>query len=265
MELYNNVYTFFGSDSKVGVTMITTALGEVLSKHNNILLINANKRSGLDYIKVEDDYIGIENLQNKLLSNILEYGDLEKIIINKDNIHIISGVKELEYCRYFMPEHMDLLLKCVHDKYDLILIDSGSEFESNGLSIGALKCTPNTVFITTQQEKSWGESQRIIQLSERIGIQYKYLIVNKLQPKGSGVMDVDSIRNGININDVLGTIIHSTWGWASEGDYKSLSHFDAEFKTEIYKIADKIAFNLNLKLPEEQKKKGFSLFNRKTS
>lgn len=263
MENYNNVFSFFGADSKVGVTMIVTSLSEILSPTNKVLIINANKRLGTDYIQPDINIGSIDDLRNKLDSNILEYQDLEKILIKNDNLHILAGVKELEKCRHFKPDDMDQILKCVHEEYDLILIDSGSEFEYSGLAIGSLKSTSNSVLVTTQQEKTWNELQRIIALSERMEIKYKYLVVNKLQPKGSGIIEVNTIRDQTNITETLGQIPHSAYSWQSESDYKTLSHFDMNYKKGIKEMAQKIAFNLSLELPEEKKKRGFSLFKRK--
>lgn len=246
VKKYDNVYSFFGSDSKVGVTMIITSLAELLAEYNKVLVINANRKSGLDYCGIIDNYLGIDELQNKLYSNILEYEDLRKMIINYKKIDIIPGVKELERCRYFRVEDIYSILDLVYDKYDLILIDAGSDFEYNALAIGSLSCTNNTVLVTTQQETVIREMKRVLFLSERMDIKFNNLLINKTQPKGVGVMDVKDIQNITNIETIMGEVPISPYSWQVESDHTSLSKEDSEFKLEMLCTSDVIADKLNI-------------------
>ena len=258
---YNNVYSFFSADSKVGVTMLITSIAEVLSNGNKVLIINANKRLGLDYISQESEVNSLDELLNKLESDILEYEDLDKIIIKKGNLHIIAGIRDIEKCRHFKPDYINKILDYVHERYDVILIDCGSDFEFSGLSIGALKATKNSVLVVTQQEKTWNELQRVILLSEKLNIQYKEIIVNKLQPRGSGLVSPKRIQEYTNIENILGEVPHSMYSWQAETDYKTLSHFDSAFKREIENISRIIASELTLRMVNERKKR-FGLFRR---
>lgn len=261
MKKFGNVYVFFGTDSKVGTTMLTTSVAELLATNSKVLMINANKKNGLDYIGATIDYTGIDELQNKLSSNVLEYEDVSNAIFEVDNIHILAGVKHLERSRHFAVEDINTILELVCDKYDLVIVDAGNDYEYNALAIGALKSTDNTVLVTTQQETSRNEMERVLSISRRLDIQFKHLLVNKEQPKGMGVIEVDAIKSLSNIDNLLGTVPFSPYSWQSEADYTTLIHNDKDYKEKLYEISNEIAKSLGIEeLIDESTKKGFKLF-----
>lgn len=257
---FDNVYSFFGADSKVGTTMLATSVGEILSEDNKVLLINANRRPSIDYAGPNVSVKGIDEVLNKLSSKIFGFEDLEKIIIQSNKLSIVPGVQEIEKCRHFMPEYIEEVLKSAHELYDVILIDAGSEFEFSGMAVGALTNTENTVLVTTQQEKTWNELQRVVPLAEKLKVKFKYLLVNKHQAKASEFVKVTEIKEFCGIEQALENIPHSPYSWQCESDYKTLSSLDPAYKNKITEVAKHIASDLGLKI--DQKKK-FGLFGRK--
>ena len=263
VEKYTHVYTFFGADSKVGTTMIATSLAKLLAETNKVLLIYANKKPSLSYVDSGQEARGIDNLQIKLESNVLDIEDINDIIISIDGLDIIPGVRELELCRKFKVQDINEIIDIVMDKYDIILIDAGCDFEYNAMAVGALSVTDNTVLVTTQQETAVKEMNRVMSLARKMKLQFNELLVNKLQPSGVAVIEVEELQKLTGIKHLMGEIKNSPYSWQSESDYSTLIPLDKTFKKKLEEISIDIAENLYINKPSSaNEKRGLrDLFN----
>lgn len=173
-----NIITFVGADHKAGTTMIATTIAELIANNtnSNVLLIHLNKEPSTYYIKHEEDELySLSNLRLKLTNNILTSEEIINSCIKlKENFYVLPGVNTISETRYYLPEHIEYLLKLATDVFHTIIIDAGSLSEldlQGGMTIAALTMSHKNYLITTQQDICYKQFDRINNQSlSRLGI-----------------------------------------------------------------------------------------------
>lgn len=250
-EKGKNIITFFGADSKVGTTMITQSTAEMLTKNTNakigLFFLNGNPSN--HYLK-QREKMGLDDIKIKLFNNILTSDELISACVTEDKaLYVLSGVESMLDIRHYHPEHIDSLLKLASEKFNLILIDAGSNLDS-GLAIASLNSTSNRYLVTTQQEvarRSYERSERQILNLLDINSNDFMLIVNKYI-KSNGILNATKIADIYNMP--LATFIPNldTLGWQAEFDHKSLLDYGQEqYIKQIDQLAKVIASQAKLK------------------
>ncbi|MGD9677616.1 MAG: hypothetical protein AB7V16_04490 [Vulcanibacillus sp.] len=241
----NNIITFFGADSKVGTTMIAHSVAEILAMNTEIKigLLFLNNQPSTNYLKNKNK-ISLDDIKIKLFNNILKSDEIFDFCIKEENeLYILPGANYIPDMRQYHPEHIDKLIQIAANKFNLIIIDAGSNFDS-GLAIAALNSTQNKYLVATQQETVRGNFERIAnQLFSHLKIDVCdfVLIVNKYI-KSNHIYTAGQTADLYKM--MLATFIpHLEFiGWQAEIDRKTLIHYENEtFNNQIDQLARFIA------------------------
>ncbi|OEF99450.1 hypothetical protein BHF71_09060 [Vulcanibacillus modesticaldus] len=254
-----NIITFFGADSKVGTTMIAQSTAEMLANRTDLkiglLFLNGNpstnylmvkRKTGLDYIKI------------KLINNILKPEEMiESCYKSRENLYVLPGIDYLLDVRYYHPENVERLIQLANEKFNLVIIDAGSNIDS-GLAIAALNATKYKYLVTTQQEITRKNFERLEnQIFKRLQIESGefMLVVNKYL-KSRHIYSASQIADLYKM--MLATYIpHLEFlGWQAEYDHKTLLNYDNEdYNRQIEQLSKIIANQIQISFKENLIKK----------
>ncbi len=260
-----NVFVFYGADDKVGVTNISQSVAEMLSENKNLRIFYTflNGRTSTDYL---DEFTGIsiDSLRTKLDSGILTDTELvDACTVIEDNLFVLKGVESLISRRYFTPTHVEKLLGIASKKFDIVIVDGGSNIEL-GLVVGALNSTKNKFLIVTQQEKTinnylWVKSNVL----DLLKIKDFTLIINKFL-SSSELNSESELAKKLELQPVT-SIPSSDLAWQSEKEHKTLFALkDKEFTKRIAVINNLILRQLKITPVNELKSTGLkNLFSKR--
>ncbi len=247
----DNVITFFGADNKVGTTMLSHSVAEMLAKHTDVSvgLLCLNSNPSMEYVK-NDLETGIDNLKIKLFNNILEEDELVNACIKEvESLYILPGVKYSPDAKLFHPKHIKDLIKMAANKFDLVLIDAGGEIDS-GLAIASIQLAKTRYLVVTQQEAVRKKYKRIeSQVLNGLGIDVKQfmLVVNKY-------IHSDFMYTSQQLGSLYGTILATVvphadfYGWKAEIEQKTLLHYGLKNYNNQIDYLCKI-ISMQIKLP----------------
>lgn len=245
IEKSKNIVTFFGADSKVGTTMIAQSVAEVLAMRTDIKvgLLFLNNQPSTNYIK-KTEKTSLDDIKIKLFNNILKPEEIVDVCIKEDNdLYILPGADYIPDIRQYHPKHIDKLIQLAAERFNLIIIDAGSNIDS-GLAIAALSTTKNKYLVTTQQETVRRNFERISnQLFNHLDIDVKdfILVVNKYIKSNY----IYSARQTADLYKMMlaTSIPHLEFiGWQAEIDRKTLIHYeDVLFNNQVNQLARLIA------------------------
>ncbi|MCL2437243.1 MAG: hypothetical protein FWD00_04305 [Clostridiales bacterium] len=240
------VVVFHGIEHKSGCTMIAQSVAELIAKEKkelNVLFAALNGRKSTEYMRENvatvDDYkiqlksgIGID--KNTLSPN-------RKI----DNLYVIAGIHKEEEVRYFMPVMAETMVESLHNKFDLLIIDSGSDID-NGLAFGALRMKSLKYLVMEQSESSIKRYEKMREIYERLEIAFDKHIVNKYVEDDPLTLKYISSRLAID-GSLFIDVGYSNQGRVSEMEYKTLLETAHDkYKGDILKIANDIMKTMNL-------------------
>lgn len=265
-----NVITFVGADNKVGTTMTSTTVAELLSQntYSDVLLMHLNKEPSTYYINGNDaELSGISNLRLKLTNNILTADEIKTACIQlKENLYVLPGVSTIGETRYYLPEHIENLFKLAASQFSIIVVDAGAINEldfQGGMTIAALTMAFKKYLVTTQQQVSYEQFDRInTQSLNRLGISSEdfLLIINKYYNFDSSYSQ-SQVANRYKMV-LAGSLPYLDMkGWQAEFDKCTLySYKDKEYNAHIEDLTKVIAEQLgfaSLLKKEKVSKKGF--------
>lgn len=228
LQEIENVITFFGADNKVGTTMIAHSVAEMMAMHTDLSigLLCLNNNPSREYLKSNIN-TGIDNIKIKLFNNVLNADELVQVCVKEnDALYILPGVDYSPDARLFMPEHITRLINMASKKFDIVLIDAGSNIDS-GLAIASLKLAKARYLIITQQEVVRKNFKRIEnQVLQSLGLDIKkfMLIVNKY-------IGSDFMYNSQQLSNMYGAILATViphadfFGWKAEIEEQTLLHY----------------------------------------
>lgn len=258
-ENKQNIITFFGADSKVGTTMIAQSTAEMLAQNTNadIGLFFLNGKPSTCYMKRKDK-IGLDDIKIKLMNNILTSNELTEACVKENHhLYILPGAEFLLDVRHYHPEHIEQLIKLAAERFSLIIIDAGHNIDS-GMAIAALNMTKNKYLVTTQQEMTRKNYERMeSQVFRRLQIEPDdfMLVVNKY-------VNTNRIYSAKQVSDLYRmtlavSVPHLEFlGWQAEFDQKTLLHYDNEsYNRHVDQLAKIIATQAQIPYLERDEKK----------
>lgn len=241
-----NIFTFLGADSKVGTTMVAQSIAELISLQTNksVFLGFLNGKTSTEYIENSRGQ-GIDEIKTKLTNKILSFDEFIDVCIKKDNLYILEGASYLPEIKYYHPEDIENLINLISNKFDIIILDTGSNVEL-GMTIGALNLTSFRFLITTQQESALQNFNKVNeQVLKKLGIKDFMLIINKYIDDNmlGSAYEIAKLYN----NTLAATVPYLKWGWQAEKDKKTfLNYDDKEYRFKIEEIAAIIYKSLGL-------------------
>ncbi len=181
------IYTFFGADSKVGVTMTAQSLAMALAElksNDKIILLNIDGDDGQTFTK--SDKPGFNAIKQSLLNNLTTIREVLDSCDNEDNLWTLSGFSDMLSISQFEPAHFAYLISLLENEFDYILIDAGSNLNS-GLTVGALDASPyisettaKNILVTTQQASALKKFQKVdSNILKKAKFSFDELIINK--------------------------------------------------------------------------------------
>lgn len=251
------IISFFGADSKVGTTMVSQCVAEMLSQNTNIsiCLMFLNECKGTNYINKRVVY-NLDNIRAKLANELIAEKDILDISINyKNNLSILPGPLDILNMRYYHPEDIEKLISIVENIYDVVIIDSGCRLDC-ALSVASLNTTVHKVLVTTQQNNSFKNFERISQqIFDLMDINQKefMLIINKYI--NSGFLFSKNELADMYSMVFLGRLpFLSDLGLKAEFKETSLLSFNNElFNNSIDSICKILAEKINIKYHTNEK------------
>lgn len=126
----NNVIAFFGSDSKVGTSVISNLVALNLAKRSeekNICLLNLHGQTGFDWIDNSKHETGLSDIRIAISNRILNGTTVKEISYRLlPNFYILKGEKNIETNRYYSYKEINALIKVCKECFDVVIIDAGN-------------------------------------------------------------------------------------------------------------------------------------------
>ncbi len=215
----NNIYVFFGTDAKVGVTMLTSCISESLANQNiDVCYMHLDGKYGDEYIKDEEHICsnyGLDDLHIKLQSKILTTDDIKRSCsISLNHLYHLHGNKDMLKKYDYTPDEVSDLIEECQKNFDVVIVDAGSDIHL-GMTVSALLSTENRFLITTQQYLSQYRFNKLIDILTNLEIDFKNIIVNKY-------ILHDELSN---YKDAFVKLPYLEFGWQCEKDGISLMKF----------------------------------------
>lgn len=241
---------FHGADYKVGTTMISQSVSELVAKkypHCKVLRLAMNSRKSCDF--VQEPIPSLEGFRKSLDSSAVLGEAIFRRYHIKDNLYAIAGLeKEINHRKYF-PEDAYRIIKSLGNEFDFIVVDGGCDID-NGLVLGSLTMGAINILILSQNESvlyRWEQQETIY---KDFSISFDFVIVNKYQH--SHPYSLGYIKERLGFKDQSYYKIKlSAHGYRAEWEKKTLIHYGINsFKTQISEIIK----GLKLECPSQGKK-----------
>lgn len=226
------IMSFFGADSKVGVTMTCQAMLDYLAQSQpgvKKILLHLNHKQSLDYIKTKDS--SIDDLKHLITANLLTEQDLLRNTIEvEENAYILGGCRSIVGAKSYHPQEIQRLIDFCEKNFDWILIDAGCSPE-NGLSLGALLYSEECYLITTQQVSAFHNYLRICDILDPLGVYFHGLMLNKFIP---GFLPAENELSQRYNMEILSTLPYELQEeWQSELENESLYHRSKGYRKNL--------------------------------
>ncbi len=234
------MFAFHGVDSKIGTTMISQSVAEMIAtdkKDIKVMHISLNGKRGTEYI----DKIGesIEGIKIYLDTKVLSKKELLSACRRTDNFYMLGGVMSLYQARHYQPSAAIYLLESLADEIDLIIADTGNELE-NGLAIGGLEYIKSRCCLISQQESMLRRYEILLPIYKKLNISFNFYAVNKFGNKDPYGIDYISRRLSLQKNE-LQKIEMSYYGRRAEMETRSLLAYKNEgYIDDIRCLSDKV-------------------------
>lgn len=238
----NNIVILHGVDHKVGTTMLTQSVAEMIAgekKDYKVLLLCLNGRKSTDYVR--EEFESITQVKMQIDNRIISGKDLIKACRCQENLYMMAGIGKTEEERYYYPDTAEYILNKLKNEFDLILVDSGNTLD-NGLALGSLNFSSIRLLILTQQETMLRRYEELLPLYEKLNLSFSGYIVNKyssLDPYDLGYLSIrlDTIKKDITRIEMAST------SRQAEMEYKTLLAFkDDQYARDVLTLANRILF-----------------------
>lgn len=229
-----NIKVFWGTDHKVGSTMIAQSCAEVLASNSvgDVLLLTLGGCPGDDYI--EGNAIGLKEIRNRLSCNLISKNNIRDYTSKIGNMYKINGLKNPKAMYSFTPEMVENLLNAC-SSFHSVIVDCDSDL-NNPLSLTALTMTRNNYFVLSQQESSLRKWERSKELLSTINAIPRSIVINKYIKGDQYNLSYLSKRIGYHQN-IFNTINESDFGLQAEAERKSILHFgEKQYEKDIKRL-----------------------------
>ena len=260
----NNIVCFFGAGPGAGTTMISQSLAQVLSDliGRSIIFLALDGSEGIDYFDIEIRNLGLTEIKERLINNILSSEELKSSCIKYENLYILPGEKDISKVRHYHPEHIEKLTCLSSRTFDITIINAGSTI--TGMSIGALNSSKLKYLITTQSYKHFRNFEKLVsQIFVNLGISSDdfSLVVNKYIEASYLEDEISLSKNyGMQLASVIPLLDYTT-SLEAENNGKSLVSYDQIFSDSIRQLAVFLCKELGIEIKDKEVVKG-SFFKR---
>ncbi|MDR1136321.1 MAG: hypothetical protein LBL49_09130 [Clostridiales Family XIII bacterium] len=236
----SDLYIFHGIDSKVGTTMISQSVAEVMAgvfTEKKVLFIALNGRESTDFIREDTEHI--DTLKSRLESRMLAENELAAHCRNVRNLFVLGGLCNEEEERYYQPELAAHLIDVAANSFDIIVIDSGNRLD-NGLAFGALRLEAHKYFIMTQQESVLARWEKRKSVYERLGVTPDGYILNSYIDKDIYPLEYIAKRLAMDKNKFY-KIAFSYGGRRAEIERKTLMGGSGDaFSCDVVRLTERV-------------------------
>jgi cellulose biosynthesis protein BcsQ len=256
----HHLISFHGTDHKVGTTMITQSVAEIIAgscPDLKILFLAMNGRDSADFFR--EATAGIDTMKFHIDNRMVSGEEFLKTCTHKGNHYMMAGITNETEARYYMPTMAAYLLEEVVPEFDLVLSDCGNDLD-NGLAVGTLQISGEIYLVAAQQESSLRRLEKTRTLMQDLRIDISGYLINKYQeqdPYGlaylSGRMEA--------MKDQLIKISASEYSRQAEQEYRTLLEYRNEaYKTDILSLANQILIKQGIPEIKKQRKSKWRSF-----
>ncbi len=256
----NNIFCFFGADSKVGTTGISQLAAVNLAKRHkekSVLLLFLDGQTGFDWVEDNRNNTScLSDLQIPLKNNQLtKIGIRESCLQILPNLLLLKGERRLDETACYHQDEISLLLDVCKDSFDFVIVDAGNSMNLDlRMTYAALINSDNNILIAEQLPKSldmYNKAKTQV-LSELKIDDFKFLVLNKYL-KNNALYKKEEIVSKYGL-PILTTLPYVDFYFQAAAE-KNLSIFesDANFKAGIITIVKYIESKLGLRVVEKSK------------
>lgn len=258
--MIHNLTCFFGIDHKVGTTMVSQSIAELISSNHpnlKIMSISLNGRESTEYVR--ETPLSIDGMKFHIDNRMIIGADFLKTCTHKGNFYMMAGISnELEE-RHYYPEMIKYFLEEIVPEFDIVIADCGSELDS-GLAIGALAESEDIFLVATQQESVIRRYEKNKVLFDELDLKITAYIINKYYEQDPYGLTYLAKRLGIE-KDKIWKMDSSEYSRQAEVDYKTLLEYkNAAYKQDVSMVANYILSKNGFSLINNQRKSRWKSF-----
>lgn len=264
----NNVFTFFGTDSKVGTTSIAQSTALNLSKrHKNksVIMLFLDGQTGFDWVDSSSNKNCLSDIKIALKNNFLTVSNLKESCYQySPNFFMLKGEISLEENVYYHQNDINSLINLCKDNFDFVIIDAGNTMNlSLRMTYSALINSDNRILVSDQMPKSYemfakGRNQVLeyLKISD-----FKLLVLNKYIQNGM-LPKKDELADKYQI-PIIGALPYLEFYYQAAIE-KNISAFETEkaYKNTILTIAEYVEKKCGLEINELNKRRFLSFIRR---
>lgn len=254
-----NITVFFGTDSKVGVTMTAQSVAENIAANTDttVGLLFLNGKPSMDYIKAEKYSIALDKLKLKIVSNVLSPNELLDSCIKIDNLYVLQGAELIYGVRHYHPKHIENLIELATKVFGIVIIDAGCDL-NNGMSIGAINSTSNRFLVTTQQDTALDNFNRTNdQILNALDIQASdfMMVINKYV-SSSQLYTPSELADKVYNIPLAGIIPKVDYSWQAERDKNTFNKYNlTDFNKQITELGKLVCSQVGIEYKQSITKK----------
>ncbi len=265
----NNVFTFFGSDSKVGTTSISQLVAINLAKrHKNksVIMLFLDGQTGFDWIDSKYIKYCLADIKVTLKNNLLTSSTLkENCYQYAPNLFMLKGEIAIKDNVYYHQNEINSLINLCKDNFDFVIVDAGNTMNLQlRMTYSALINSDNRILVTDQLLKSYemyikGKSQILdsLKISD-----FKFIILNKYL-KNNILYKKEEIIDKYELA-IVSTLPYIEFYYQAAAEKNPLM-FETEktYKEGISTVVEYIEKKRGIIIPENNKNSIFSFKNKK--
>lgn len=269
LETENNVFTFFGADSKVGVTSIAQLTALNIAKRNKeqrVLLVFLDGQTGFDWIEDKRNHSTcLADIQVALKNNFLDSKSLRDNCLRVfPNLYLLKGEIRIDENVCYNEHEINSLIDICKEAFDFVIIDAGNTMNlSLRMTYSALiNSARNNILVSDQLPKSFEMYKKAkYQVMDDLKIdKFSVLILNKYIHDNSLLKKEEIV---ISYNLPVLTILPFVDNYYQAAADKNLAIFenDKTYADGIFTIVKLIEAKMGI-IQEEKKKSWYEIFKR---
>ena len=227
----DNMRIIWGTDHKVGTTMLAQSYAEKLAEKNeNILLLTLSSDPGDAFYA--EKAMSIEECRNRLSCGLLTKENIREYAIKGKSFFKLNGLSHPRNMFEFTPSMAGDLIRISSEAFDEVVIDCGTGLDSP-LTLAALSFGRKNIFVFSQQESSVRSWQRSSDEISALGIVPDIAVINKFFKGDNNTPGHIAQRTGLSQN-IFRTVVESEFGLQAEADRKTILYYgDKQFEKDI--------------------------------
>ncbi len=241
------IISFYGSDHKTGVTMISQCAAELLSSGPaglNTVLLHAESGSGCDYSP--GVRVSMDGLLPYISKYSLDFSELAEKSRLRRGLSVIEGSMSPDNEGEFDPDMMSFLLEGLAGHFDLVIC-SCSPGLSNGLGLGALLASEKSYLVMAPRESAVRRFEVLRPYLRMAGLGFDRVILNRFGAKSIYSPSYLGTRLGLDKRDIV-TVREARSGDLCEIDERSLMEYrEGAFKRDMAALIALIEADCGLK------------------